>query len=321
MSNRRTVRLAAGSGETFGVDDLACAAATYLGLWDEEGLDVAWTPVHGGVAAIQAVLDGRVDVSYGGLGPVLKFRSEGHPVRIFVSMARGLAQNLVTQSRINDSSQLRGASWALDGFGALSHHMARLLVRALGIDENEIKWEAVGPPPQRIERLLADTVDVSLIRVEEAVALDLDRKNNLHNLLGFSELKTLVPVQPHGVLATQDSYVRTNGEVLHRLTRGMIRASRALHDNFDVFRKVYDHHISVSVPPDRVQKIWKQERDSAGFAINGELSRAHWEKQISLFYELNPQLPQILMNEVIADNFVRDALGALGVVPGADVPT
>ena len=320
MTARQKVRLAAGSGDTFGVDDLACAAATYLGLWEAEGLDVVWTPVRGGVAAMQAVLDGKVDVSYGGLGSMLKFRSEGHPVRIIVSMARGLAQNLVAQSRIKDPLQLRGASWALDGFGALSHHMARLLVHALGIGENEIKWEAVGPPPQRIERLLADTIDVSLIRVEEAVALDLDPSNTLHNLLGFAELKKLVPVQPHGVLATQESYERTHEEELHRLTRGMIRASRALHDDFDVFRKVYDHQVSVSVPPDRVQLIWKQERDSAGFAINGELTRPHWAKQMALFYELNPQLPQIAMNEVIADNFVRDALGALRVVSGADAP-
>ena len=63
MSDRLSIRLAAGSGPTFGVDDLACAAATTLGLWDDEGLDVTWTPVHGGVAAINAVLDDTVDVS------------------------------------------------------------------------------------------------------------------------------------------------------------------------------------------------------------------------------------------------------------------
>ena len=130
MTSSLPIRLAAGSGPTFGVDDLACAAATHLGCWEEEGLDVTWVPFHGGVAAIQAVLDDVVDVSYGGLGPVLRFRSEGRPVRIIVSMARGLAQNLVTQARIKSVDQLKGVSWALDGFGALSHHMARLLVRA-----------------------------------------------------------------------------------------------------------------------------------------------------------------------------------------------
>ena len=70
MTKTLPIRLAAGSGPTFGVDDLSCAAATHLGCWEDEGLDVTWTPVHGGVAALQAVLDDVVDVSYGGLGPV-----------------------------------------------------------------------------------------------------------------------------------------------------------------------------------------------------------------------------------------------------------
>ena len=141
------IRLAAGSGPTFGVDDLACAAATHLGFWRDEGLEVSWTPVLGGVAAMQAVLDGETDVSYGGLGPVLKFRAEGAPVRIAVSMALALAQNLVVQQGIIEPSHIRGASWALDDFGALSHHMARLTVAALGIAEDEIDWQAGGPPP------------------------------------------------------------------------------------------------------------------------------------------------------------------------------
>lgn len=311
MTTRLPIRLAAGSGPTFGVDDLACAAATHLGFWAEEGLDVTWIPVHGGVAAMQAVLDGRVDVSYGGLGPVLRFRSEGKPVRIIVSMARGLAQNLVTQARITDVSQLKGCSWALDGFGALSHHMARLLVRALGMPESEIDWQAVGPPPERIARLLADTIDVSLIRVEEAISLDLDTTNTLHTLLGFADLKALVPVQPHGVLATLETYENAHPDALHRLTRGMIRASRALHEDFASFRRVYDHYVTVPVPAEHVRKIWQQEHDTRGFAVDGELSVPHWASQMSLFYELNSALPRITRADVIAEDFVAAALSEL----------
>lgn len=315
MAPRLSIRLAAGSGPTFGVDDLACAAATHLGTWADQGLDVTWTPVHGGVAAMQAVLDGRVDASYGGLGPVLRFRCEGKPVRIVVSMARGLAQNLVVQKRITSTDQLRGASWALDGFGALSHHMARLLVRALGIAETEIKWEAVGPPPERIARLLADTIDVSLIRVEEAISLDLDPSNALHNLLGFADLKRLVPVQPHGVLATLEAYEKSHGEELHRLAKGMIQASRLLHEDYAAFRKVYDHHVTVKVPDEQVRRIWQQERESGGFAVNGELSDRHWSAQMELFYELNPAMVRVAMADVIASQFVTAALGELGAMP------
>lgn len=315
MAPRLSIRLAAGSGPTFGVDDLACAAATHLGTWADQGLDVTWTPVHGGVAAMQAVLDGRVDASYGGLGPVLRFRCEGKPVRIVVSMARGLAQNLVVQKRITSTDQLRGASWALDGFGALSHHMARLLVRALGIAETEIKWEAVGPPPERIARLLADTIDVSLIRVEEAISLDLDPSNALHNLLGFADLKRLVPVQPHGVLATLEAYEKSHGEELHRLAKGMIQASRLLHEDYAAFRKVYDYHVTVKVPDEQVRRIWQQERESGGFAVNGELTDRHWSAQMELFYELNPAMVRVAMADVIASQFVTAALGELGAMP------
>lgn len=314
------IRLAAGSGPTFGVDDLACAAATYLGCWEEEGLDVTWHPVHGGVAAMQAVLDDIVDVSYGGLGPVLRFRSEGQPVRIIVSMARGLAQNLVTQARFTSPDQLKGVSWALDGFGALSHHMARLLVRALNIKESDIDWQAVGPPPERIDRLLADTIDVSLIRVEEAVALTADDSNSLHTLLGFTELKELVPLQPHGVLATKEAYEQDHEEELTRLARGMIRASRALHDDFENFRKVYDHHVTVSAPASAIRTIWQQERDTHGFAINGELTHRHWKDQMALFYELNPELPRVTRADIIAEPFVARAVENLGTHDGADIP-
>lgn len=320
MTDRLSIKLAAGSGPTFGVDDLACAAATHLGFWSDEGLDVSWTPVHGGVAAMSAVLEGSVDASYGGLGPVLKFRCEGAPVRVIVSMARGLAQNLVTQTRFNSVEELRGASWALDGFGALSHHMARLTVKALNIKEAEIKWEAVGPPPERIDRLLADTIDVSLIRVEEAISLSLDKNNNLKNLLGFSELKDLVPVQPHGVLATSENFEKNHPEHLLRLAKGMIAASRALHDDYDAFRKTYDHHVTVKVPDEHIKTIWQQEHDSGGFAINGELSQTHWRDEMNSFFELNPDLPKITRADVIADQFVNAALEAIGKVPGPDHP-
>ena len=269
---------------------------------------------------MQAVLDDAVDVSYGGLGPVLRFRSEGKPVRIIVSMARGLAQNLVTQARITSADQLKGVSWALDGFGALSHHMARLLVKALNIEESDIGWEAVGPPPERIHRLLADTIDVSLIRVEEAIALTADNSNSLHTLLGFAELKELVPLQPHGVLATTEAYEQSHQEELSRLSRGMIRASRALHDDFENFRTVYDHHVSVSAPDEAIRTIWEQERATHGFAVNGELTNSHWQNQMASFYELNPELPRITRDDVIAEPFVARALEDIGLHDGADEP-
>jgi ABC-type nitrate/sulfonate/bicarbonate transport system substrate-binding protein len=307
------MRLAAGSGPTFGVDDLACAAATHLGCWADLGLDVSWTPVRGGVAAMQVVMDGTVDASYGGLGPVIKYRSDGHPVRVIVSMARALAQNLVAQECIASTAQLRNISWAVDGIGALSHHMARLIVRSLGVPETAIEWRVAGPPPERIAMLLAGDVDVSLLRVEEAIALSLDVSNTLHTLLGFSELKQLVPIQPHGVLAAREDYVASHQDELSRLAKGMIAASRLLNDDYNAFAKVYRHYVKVVVPEERVKAIWEQERKANGFALNGELSFEHWQKQIDLFYELSPSLRRVTFEELIDGRFVESALQGIGV--------
>ena len=309
---RLSMRLAAGSGPTFGVDDLPCAAATHLNCWADKGLDVTWTPVRGGVAAIQAVIDGSVDASYGGLGPVLKVRSEGAPVRVVVSMARALAQNLVAQASITSASQLRGVSWAVDGIGALSHHMARLIVRALGIDEREIDWQVAGPPPERIAMLLAGKVDVALLRVEEAIALSLDATNTLHTLLDSAALKRLVPNQPHGVLAARQDYIDTREDEISRLVKGMIVASRALNDDFGTFERVYRHYIKVSVPDDQIREIWRNEQESQSYALDGELSADHWQKQADLFLGLHPTLPRLAIGDVIEGKFVASALTALG---------
>jgi ABC-type nitrate/sulfonate/bicarbonate transport system substrate-binding protein len=312
MADRLPIRLAAGSGPTFGVDDLACAAATHLKCWHDEGLDVTWTPVHGGVAAMNAVLDGTVDVGYGGLGPAIRGRAEGAPLRVVVSMARGLAQNLVAQSRITEPAQLRGVSWALDGIGALSHHMARLTIAALGIADDDIDWQVLGPPPQRIERLVSGGIDVSLIRVEEAMSLSQTHAGQLHTLLGFADLKRLVPLQPHGVLATTEAYEAANPEALARLARGMIKASRALHDDYATFRKVYDAYVTVPLPDGGIETIWQSEHDTGGFAVNGEMSTAHWDAQLASYAALNPDLARFGRDDLLAGRFVADALSVLG---------
>lgn len=298
------MRLASGAGLTFGVDDIACAAASHLGLWEDAGLIVQWTPALGGVKAMNKVLDGEVDAAYGGLGPVLQLRSQGHPLRIIASMARALAQNLVVQPHIKSTADLRGASWAVDGIGALSHHMARSIVAKLPMTDDDIKWRVTGPPPERIAELLSGQADVSLIRVEEALALTSNPNNSLKMLLGFVDLKVLVPVQPHGVLATTEAYEDTEPDKLELLAKGIVAASQRLHEDFDAFLKTFEHYVTIKLAPKEIEKIWLQEQQSNGFAIDGEMSKSHWDKQLEAFATLNPSLPRIQFDEVLNAKFV-----------------
>lgn len=299
------IRLASGAGPTFGVDDIACAAATHLGIWEDIGLTVDWTPALGGVKAMGKILDGEVDAAYGGLGPVLQLRAQGKPLRIIASMARALAQNLVVQPHISTVNDLKGASWAVDGMGALSHHMARSIVAELPMSDGDIKWRVTGPPPERIAELLSGQADVSLIRVEEALALAGDASNDLKILLGFAELKELVPVQPHGVLATTESYEQTEPEKMQKLSKGIVTASRQLNEDFDAFLKTFEHYVSVKLAPQQIETIWQQEQKSQGFAVDGEMSDGHWDKQLAAFARLNPDLPKLERTDILAVQFVQ----------------
>jgi len=88
--------------------------------------------------------------------------------------------------------------------------------------------------------------------------LNTDDSNSPHTLLGFAELKELVPLQPHGVLATTEAYEQNQGEEVTRLARGVIRPPRAVHDNFKNFRKVHDPHVNTSAPDAAIRTIWQQ---------------------------------------------------------------
>jgi ABC-type nitrate/sulfonate/bicarbonate transport system substrate-binding protein len=311
------IQLARASGSAFGVDDISCAVATDLGLFRQQGIEPRWSDWRGGVAATNAVLEGKAEVGYAGFGPVLAARAQGKPVRIFVSQARALAQALIVRKDIVDPSQLRNLSWAVDGIGALSHHMSRLVVRGLKLSEADIRWEVVGPPPLRIAALLEGRVDAALIRTEEALALHRDHAGKVHRLLDFDELKKLVPLQPHGVLFTTEAWEQAHPGELVSLAKAMILAQRALYDRFEVFRDVTTANAGVKVSEPELRLLWQRETSSGGWAVNGELSKPHWEAQFDLYKTLYPDLRRVQRAEIIHEPAVPAALAALGRHPAA----
>ena len=298
------IRIARGSGDGFGVDDISCAAADHLGFFARNDLAVDWVDARGGLAAMNAVLEGKADIAYGGFGPIVSLRAQGQPCRIFVSQARALAQALVVGNDIADLHALRGKRWAVDAIGALSHHMARLVVRAAGIAEGDIRWEAVGPPPLRIAALLDGRVDASLIRTEEALVLHRDRRDRVQRLLDFDDLKKLVPLQPHGVIATTEAYEASHPEILSSAAKAMVGASRALHEDFAAFRDTVRSYVRLRLSDDELRLLWQREHDHRGWAVDGELSHGHWEAQLALYRELNPSARRVSFDELVTTRFL-----------------
>jgi len=316
------VRIASGAGETLGVDDIAVAASDSLGFWESEGLTVEWIPARGGVKAFEAVLSGKADVSYGTFAPVIAARARGQQARVLASMARGLAQALVVRKdRVPNIDALKGVRWAVDGIGALSHNMAALIVESTG---TTVEWVVAGPPPERIAQVLDGRSDCSLLRVEEATALTREHPDKLATLLTVSDLHKLVSKQPHGVLSCTEAFEQAQPEICQRLVRGLVKASRALHDSQDNFHRAVRNHVKHVTPSDaEIRDIWQIEHDHGAFAVNGGMSHAHWDANFSMYDRLNPgsERKGATFEDLMATTFVKKAIDDSGAHPATfDAP-
>lgn len=149
--------------------------------------------------------------------------------------------------------------------------------------------------------------------MEEAAVLARTHSSELGVLLGFSDLKRLAPNQPHGVLSTTEAFESSSPDVCAKLARGLLLASRTLHESQTAFEKAVETHVQHVRPrAEEVADIWRQEHDCKGFAVNGGMSSEHWEANQKVFELTNPGIVTPAMKDVLATRFVLDALQDIG---------
>ena len=85
----------------------------------------------------------------------------------------------------------------------------------------------------------------------------------------------------------------------------MMHASLALHERFEAFRSTVRAYVQLPLSDEELRLLWQREHDSRGWAVDGELSRGHWDAQLALFRELNPALRALTYDDVIAPGFIR----------------
>jgi hypothetical protein len=68
----------------------------------------------------------------------------------------------------------------------------------------------------------------------------------------------------------------------------------------------------VKLSQDEARLLWQREHAGGGWALNGEMTDAHWDAQLALFHALNPDLKKIEKSSVLSERFVAEALRHLG---------
>jgi NitT/TauT family transport system substrate-binding protein len=144
-------------------------AAYELGFFEEQGIDLQWMILNGGVNAVQQTMTKSIDLTYPSANELLMIgKQQGReplPIRFFYL---GFPQNIwqiavLESSSIHSVAELRGKRLGIFGNQAAYLPQFRSIARHAGLDpEKDIQLRVVGVGAGALQALRAGHVDASM---------------------------------------------------------------------------------------------------------------------------------------------------------------
>ena len=125
---------------------IASSLPAYLGYWKEEGLDVEVVPTHGASAAVQMVLGGKVDASYGNPSGAMIAVQKGAHIKFYYTSIRGdiFGVAIIKDSGIHELTDLKGKTVGVSSFASGSTLYAKAVLAKAGLKESDYNLVEIG---------------------------------------------------------------------------------------------------------------------------------------------------------------------------------
>lgn len=144
---------------------LPALAALDKGLWKEIGLEVEYAPLDGAIILQRAVVTGAIDVAIDGLTGQTQAMAAGVPSVVVADP--GITSEFYfwvrSDSPLRSPKDVKGAKIGVTRFGGDSHAYGRAVVKALGVDEKDVKFVAMGGGGAQIAGLRSGTIDITTL--------------------------------------------------------------------------------------------------------------------------------------------------------------
>ncbi len=147
-----------GAGET----TLPYVISQRLGFYSEEGLQPEIVVARGTIAT-QALIAGSVGYSNAAVLPAIL---SGARLKIVINAADKPAQYLVSSPKITNLKQLIGKTVAISDFSGNSFLIMKDLLARTGVPINSVNLRVFGESSLRLNALLTDTVDATMLSYE-----------------------------------------------------------------------------------------------------------------------------------------------------------
>jgi ABC-type nitrate/sulfonate/bicarbonate transport system substrate-binding protein len=192
-----------------------------LGFYRQEGFDVDVVLVRGSVA-IQGVMAGSADyINHTSIFPAIM---RGIPLRMLLVDSDKPTFYLVTSPKIASFRDLVGKTLAIDDFAGNAGLIARELLSKNAVPVNEVKFRVLGPPPYRLQALLGDIVDGTLLNY----VMSKQAQSKGYRILAYSG-DFISEVGPN--LATTHTKIKNSPEEVYRVVKATLKGMLFMYQN------------------------------------------------------------------------------------------
>lgn len=249
---------------------------------------------------VQGAAQGDFEMGSSSTASVMQVIQEGAPLR-FVAELAGNQWTLMAKEGIESCADIDGLRLGLHSPGGVSTALYRAWYARNCTDEapNELYIEG---SPNRLQALLADQVDVSMIELEDTLDLPEDGYTMLAN---FSESLSDIKV---GLIYANQNFIDEHRDVVQALVTELIALQQEVNEDPALFEEIAREYVPET--GDKIPAAVQAYIDVGLIPTDGGMTAEDIQSSIELYTEAGRLEPGITPEEMVDTSFIEQALKA-----------
>jgi NitT/TauT family transport system substrate-binding protein len=211
---------------------LAFFVAVEKGFFADEGVEFDYFVYENGVKEMDAFKAGAIDIGYLGMAPATLKRIEARVNITIVAGVNAEGSAIVARSNILNITDLKGKNVAIPGFGTVQDTLLRIALNKHGLNYSKLAGGApTATGPWNMPTLLRDgSIDAYIAWEPYCAKAVQDQSINAHILATSHDIW---PEHPCCVIAVRTEFLERNHELVKKVVRVHVQATRWIANNFD----------------------------------------------------------------------------------------
>ncbi|MBI4528962.1 MAG: NrtA/SsuA/CpmA family ABC transporter substrate-binding protein [Deltaproteobacteria bacterium] len=187
-------------------------------LFSKYGLEDELVFIPGGTTSMAALVAGSIDFAQLTGSPGAYAYLGGAEVVYLAASMDSMSYQIIVRPEIRVAPDLRGRRLGISRFGSSPDVAARMALRKLGVNPDDVSIIQTGSSPERLAALLAGKVDATVLNAP------FDRVAQKHNLKILADTSKMgIPYFDTGIVTTR-RFVRANEEIVWQFMKAYVEA-------------------------------------------------------------------------------------------------